>query len=267
MLDPDLTGVRCVLIDVDGTLLLSGAPVPGAGDAVALLLEAGLSPRYLTNTTRFSGRVILDNLRRAGIPADPGDLLTAPAAAGRWLRQNGHRRIMPLLPEETWPDLGDLELVPPDSGRTTLIDAVLVGDLGRDWSFASLNNAFRALVSGARLVACQCNRSWQEADGLSLDAGAFVIALEYAARTEAVVVGKPSAAFYGSALPEGHSRTTTLMVGDDIEGDVLGALDAGLRAALVLTGKARPVDSDRARDAGATVLPSVADLPRALGIG
>ena len=59
--------------------------------------------------------------------------------------------------------------------------AVIVGDLGERFAYASLNPAFRLLMAGAELVALQKNRYWLREDGLSLDVGPFVAALEYAA--------------------------------------------------------------------------------------
>jgi ribonucleotide monophosphatase NagD (HAD superfamily) len=87
---------------------------------------------------------------------------------------------------------------------------VVLGDLAAGWTFDVLNRAFRQVLAGARLVALQRNRYWKTADGLSLDAGPFVAALEYATGATATVVGKPSAAFFALAtaalgVPPGRS--------------------------------------------------------------
>ena len=100
--------------------------------------------------------------------------------------------------------------------------------------------AFRLAVDGAELIALQKNRFWQRADGLSLDVGPFVAALEYATGHEATVVGKPAAAFFEQALADaGEAAADAVMVGDDVESDVGGALRAGLAGILVRTGKYR----------------------------
>ena len=82
------------------------------------------------------------------------------------------------------------------------VDAVIMGDLGEQFGFAILNRAFRLVMEGAELVALQKNRFWLTADGLSLDAGPFVAAIEYASGKEAFVVGKPSAGFFDSVLED-----------------------------------------------------------------
>ena len=126
--------------------------------------------------------------------------------------------------------------------------AVVVGDAGEEFRYASLNRAFRELIAGASLIALAKNRSFKDADGkLSLDAGAFVAALEFASQRTALVLGKPAPGFFEAALasmdcPLKHA----VMVGDDAEADVAGALRAGLGGAvLVRTGKYRPGDEER----------------------
>jgi HAD superfamily hydrolase (TIGR01458 family) len=90
------------------------------------------------------------------------------------------------------------------------------------------------------------NRYFKESDGLSLDIGPFLRALEYAAGVQGTVLGKPSADFFHAAVADmGLEPGEVLMVGDDAEADVQGALDAGLQACLVRTGKYRPGDEDR----------------------
>jgi HAD superfamily hydrolase (TIGR01458 family) len=130
-----------------------------------------------------------------------------------------------------------------------------------------LNGAFRRLMDGAELIALQKNRYWETAEGLSLDAGPFVAALEYATGQEAEVVGKPSDAFFELAMGDlGVTAERAAMVGDDVEADVGGAIDAGLAGVLVRTGKYR---EDLAKASGidpTATVDSIADVPELLGI-
>jgi len=105
-------------------------------------------------------------------------------------------------------------------------------------------------------------RYWQAEDGLKLDTGPFVAALEYACGRKATIVGKPAPAFFEAALNQlGVSAAQAVMVGDDIRGDVGGAQDAGIDGLLVKTGKFRPEDLDgEIRPDG--VLGSIAELPQ-----
>jgi phospholysine phosphohistidine inorganic pyrophosphate phosphatase len=118
-------------------------------------------------------------------------------------------------------------------------------------------------MDGADLIALQRNRYWRREDGLALDAGPFVAALEYASGRSATVVGKPEAGFFRLALEDlGLGPHEVAMVGDDAEADVVGAQAAGLKGILVRTGKYRPETEGRPD----LVLESFAALPEALGL-
>ena len=149
---------------------------------------------------------------------------------------------------------------------------MIVGDLGDRWDYEVLNRAFRRLMDGAELIALQKNRYWETAEGLSLDAGPFVAALEYATGREAEVIGKPSPAFFELALGElGVSADRAAMVGDDVEADVGGAMDAGLAGILVthrqVPGGSGPGVRDRAdarRSTRSPTCPAALDLASAV---
>jgi HAD superfamily hydrolase (TIGR01458 family) len=134
------------------------------------------------------------------------------------------------------------------------------------FAYEKLNRAFAALRDGARLVCLHKNRWWQTSRGPLLDAGAFVSGLEYAAQTEAEIVGKPTAAYFESALDELDATPgDALMVGDDVEADIGGAKRVGMRAVLVRTGKFRPAALEEADPEPDAVIDSITDLPAWFG--
>jgi ribonucleotide monophosphatase NagD (HAD superfamily) len=124
-----------------------------------------------------------------GLPADPSRIFTAPLAARQHLLARGIRRAHFLVRESLREDFEGIEAA--DSGA----EAVVLGDLGEAMTYGHLNRAFRLLLEGAELVALARNRYWRGADGLMLDSGPFVAALEHASGTSATLVGKPSPAF------------------------------------------------------------------------
>ena len=254
-----LNRVEAVLIDLDGVLYVEDDVIPGAVAAVRTLREAGLGLRFVTNTTSRSRRGIVERLHRLGFAVDEAEVVTPAALAVKLCAARGARRVALLMNDDVKEDFAELEEVPED------VDAVIVGDLGRDFNYDRLNAAFRALMDGAELVALQKNRFWLTPDGLSLDVGPFVAALEYAASREATVVGKPARAFFETVLDDlDVTSDRAAMVGDDVESDVGGALRAGLAGVLVRTGKYRE-DAVRASGVEPTVtLESIAALPAAL---
>ena len=252
--------VKGLLVDLDGTLYTENGPIPGASEALARLITAGIPFRCVTNTTRRNRREVASRMRALGFPlpeAGAEALILAPASAASAMLLG--RRVHTLVAEPLLEDLHGV--IPADEAP----EYVLVGDLGPGFDYARLNIAFRHLVSGAELVALQKNRFWQEADGLSLDAGAFVAALEYASGKRATVVGKPEPAFFRAALANLELEASEVaMVGDDPEADVAGAQAAGLVGIQVRTGKYRPGAESGARPD--LMLESFAALPEALGI-
>jgi len=247
-----------VLLDIDGVLHVGDDPIPGAAAVLDGLRAAGTPFRLVTNTTSRSRRGVVERLRRIGLDVREEDVLTPAALAVAHCRAHGYERVALLVADALREDLAALR--EPADGEP--VDAVIVGDLGEGFTYDRLNGAFRRLMDGAALVALQRNRYWQREDGLTLDAGGFVVALEYASGTEATVVGKPAGAFFAAALDAlGADAATTVMVGDDVEGDVGGAQDAGLAGVLVRTGKFREDAVAASGIVPTRTIDSIADLP------
>jgi HAD superfamily hydrolase (TIGR01458 family) len=256
-----LEGIEGLLLDLSGVVYVQDEAVPGAAEALRRLRDRQTPIRLVTNTTMRPRRSILERLERLGLEADPSELLTPATLAARRCAEAGYESVSLVVLDDLREDLRGLE----EQGDS--VDAVIVGDLGDRWDYDVLNRAFRRLMDGADLIALQKNRYWETSEGLSLDAGPFVSALEYATGREAEVVGKPAPAFFELALGElGLSADRAAMVGDDVEADVGGAMDAGLAGILVRTGKYR---EDLVRQSGiepTATVDSIADVPELLSI-
>jgi HAD superfamily hydrolase (TIGR01458 family) len=251
--------VRALLVDLDGVLYVEEEPIEGAPEAVARLRDAGLGLRFVTNTTARSRRQTLERLGRLGLEVAADELVTPAALARRRCAEAGHERVALIMNEDVKEDFEGL------TEAEDSVDAVVMGDLGSAFGFEILNRAFRLVMDGAELIALQKNRFWLTPDGLSLDAGPFVAAVEYATDTEALVVGKPSPSFFELVLEDlGAEPGRAAMVGDDVETDVGGAIHAGLAGVLVRTGKYR---EDFVRESGVeptATVDSIADVPALL---
>ncbi len=260
-----MESVRAVLIDIDGVLTVSWRPLPGAVEALREIRGAGLRVALVTNTTSRTRASIAAALDDAGFPVTAEDILTAPAVTAEYLAERWPgARCAVLNSGDIRADLGDVTVVDP-ADTDAAVDVVLVGGAGPEFGYAALDGAFRQLQRGARLVAMHRNPYWRTEDGLRLDAGAFLAGLEQAARVEAEVTGKPSAAFFAAALAHvGVGAEEAVMVGDDIESDVLAAQRAGVTGVLVKTGKYLPQTHEAASGTPDHVLDSFADLPALL---
>lgn len=248
--------VRGVLLDISGVLYEGERAVPGATETFRRLVGSRRPLRLVTNTTRRPKRVVIERLVRMGFDITPEHLFTAAEAARTYLQAEG-LIIYPLIHPALEEEFADL------SGPKA--NAVLVADAGDRFSYANLNTAFRLLMDGAPLLAIAANRYFREEDGLSLDAGPFVRALEFAAATEATLFGKPAPAFFEAALKDlGCAASEAVMIGDDVEADVNGAIAAGLRGILVKTGKYRNGDDERVIEGGEAVFDIAAAVDRIL---
>lgn len=256
-----LEGIEGLLLDLSGVVYVQDEAVPGAPEALTAFRGAGIPIRLVTNTTMRPRRAILERLERLGIEADPSELVTPATLATRRCEEAGYESVALVVLDELREDLEGLE-----EGDGP-VNAVIVGDLGDTWDYGILNDAFRRVMEGAELIALQKNRYWETSEGLSLDAGPFVAALEYASSREAEVMGKPSSAFFELALSDlGVGAGRAAMVGDDVEADIGGALDAGLAGILVRTGKYR---EDLVKGTGiepTATVDSIAEVPELLSI-
>lgn len=250
-----------LLLDLDGVVYVGDAAVPGAAEALAWFAREGVPFRFVTNTSSRPRSAIVEKLARLGVTAHVDEILTPAVVAAAWMRREGVDRPALFVPAATATEFTgfDTSSAEPAEGA----DAVVVGDLGDGWDFRTLNRAFRLLMADPAipLLALGTTRYWRAEDGLRLDAGPFVRALEYATGRSATVLGKPDPAFYRTATAElGLDPGEVVMVGDDLRTDVEGAQRAGLSGVLVRTGKFAPsdLDTDVAPDA---VLDSLADLP------
>ena len=250
--------IRGLLLDLEGVLYEGTDAVPGAAEAVAALRANGLALRYLTNTTTQPRRAIAERLQAMGFAVEAGQIFTPPAAAVLSLRSMGAQRVHLAAAATLAEDFAAFELVEAQA----LPNALVLGDLYKDFTWERLNPLFQQMADGVPLIALHKNRICKREEGISLDLGPFVAALEYASGKQAQVVGKPSVAFFNLALDSlGLPPGEVLMVGDDIESDIGGAKGAGLPALQVRTGKYRVRDEDHPSITPVGRIDSIATLP------
>ncbi len=252
---------RALLIDLDGVLYQENQIIPGAIETMHWIEKQQISYLFVTNTTSKSRSSLLGKFEDMGLNTSIDRIITPIVATTEWLQQKGIKSAVLLVKEDARQDFTNIE--PVDINSEQPVEAVIVGDLGEAWDYPTLNHVFRLLMRTPQpiLIALGMTRYWQSNDGLCLDVAPFIKALEHAADCKAEVIGKPSVAFYQSALALlGYSAEQVVMIGDDIVGDIEGAQKAGLRALLVKTGKFRDRDLESAVKPVA-LLDSFADLP------
>ena len=249
--------IKGIICDIGGVLYETNKPIDGAIESIEAL-QKSYKIRFATNTTRRAPCTIISRLTKMGFTIDEKQLFTALAAAKSLVEKEGGKAYT-LLTQDASDYFGELH----SSNRANF---VVVGDAAENFNYARLNRAFRILQGGAKLIAAAKNRYFKDSDGeLSLDAGPFVSALEFASGKEATIVGKPSATFFQLALESmGLEPHEVVMIGDDIESDIAGAQDLGMKAILVRTGKFKHTDLDKPIYPD-LVVDSISEVPKKIG--
>ena len=268
-----LAGVRGLLLDLDGVVVLKGEVLPGAAAAIAELDRRRIPYRIVTNTSNVSRRSLARFGASIGVDVPADRIMSAlSVAAADTARRFPGRPLFVLASPDALTEFSGQHLLTLDEASTPGVTAaaVVVGDSPESISFANLNAAFRLIRAGAELIGMHRNRWWLTPDGPTVDSGALVAGLEYAAEVRATIVGKPARSFFVEAAAalgadlaacDGRraARSELAMVGDDIRTDVLAAQRVGLRGVFVLSGKHDLTDLDAATSGRTTAPDLVAD--------
>ena len=248
--------IKGFLFDMDGVWFVQDTPIPGAADALRAIKAKGYPCRFITNTTTKSLDSLHAQMQAMRLPIERDEIISASQAAVIYLTGKGLPSVYPVVADDVAPALERFPYSETDP------EYVVVGDIGDRWNYALLNKVFRMIIGGSQLIAMHRGKYWQVEDGLSLDIGAFVVGLEYATGQDAILVGKPAAMVFESALADaGLKPNEAVMIGDDIASDVGGAQQVGIKGVLVKTGKYRADLVARSLITPDAVIDSVADLP------
>jgi len=252
-----MTDIRGFLIDLDGVMYTGDQAIQGAREAIDLLMDRNYTFRFVSNTTRKCRNTIAAQLSSRGFRIPVEYIFTPPLAAISYLEHANKNHCYLLTTGDVYRDFEDAGI----SNTGNQVNFVIIGDAGDKITYDSLNTAFRYLMKGADLIALEKDRYWMAPDGLSLSAGPFVQALEFASGKTATIIGKPSKTFFELALRDmGLCADQVAMIGDDILTDIGGAHTVGMQGILVRTGKYRKEDVDNARVKPAFVINSIAQL-------
>lgn len=278
-----LRGVRGLLLDLDGVIVSAGQAVPGSVDAINELERRGTAYRIVTNTSLVSRRSLSQLAAKLGNEIPPERFQSALSASAAYAaRAFPGQPLYVLSSGDAKTEFDGQHLLTHEEAAApgARAAAVIVGDSPDALTYSNLNLAFRLVRGGARLIGMHRNAWWLTPEGPTLDSGAYVTGLEFAAGVRAQIIGKPAPAFFSLAVEglrrelaargQRLRRSEIAMVGDDMRTDVLAGQRAGLCGVLVLTGK-HGLDDVAAVDGHGRggrephgVAPSLADIVAAL---
>jgi HAD superfamily hydrolase (TIGR01458 family) len=247
-----------VIFDIDGVLTYRDMVFPGAPQVVDLLRRAGLTLRFLTNSTLKSRRSCVAQLREAGFQIADGEVLTASYITALYLRQIEPRSVWVMLERQGVEEFAGFkqDLDNPEY--------IVIGDNRSNFDFAHLGQALRLLRKGSKLIGMIPELVDTTQGDLELNVGSWVHMLELASGVPAVYIGKPHRYAYEYTLRTMNlDKSQVIAVGDRTGTDIQGANDFGIPSVLVRTGEF--AENDLSRTARPDfVIDSIQELPAIL---
>ncbi|GAB3301046.1 HAD-IIA family hydrolase [Parasphingorhabdus pacifica] len=241
MSTPLLDDHDVVLLDLDGTVYRGGELVAGAKESIDDVHARDVRVRYVTNNASKLAQNVADHLTVLGLPADAVEVSTSAQAAAAVLAAELPPRANVLVVGSSAleAELAEVGLTPvrENSARP---DAVVQGH-STDTGWANLAEACLAIREGALWVACNGDVTLPTERGELPGNGAMVAALRAATGCEPSIAGKPQRPLLAAAVTSAAARRP-LMVGDRLDTDIAGAINAGMPSLMVLTGVNGPAD-------------------------
>lgn len=230
-----LKNIKGILSDIDGTLYFKGKPIKGAINAVDELRKRGIKLLFFTNTDSKTPETIFRNLQELGFTIFKEEIFTPIIALKEFLSKSPNKKLFLVTTEEVKKEFEAFYQIQGSEEP----DFVVIGDFRDNWNVNRLNQAFKYVLKGAELLGTQGNNYFLNQEGEPvIDTGSFVQLIANAANVTSRIFGKPSIEFFNQALERINlSNEESLVIGDDIESDIQGAINANIRSILVETGK------------------------------
>ena len=224
------------IFDLDGTVYLGEALLPGAAKTITRLRTLGRRVLFLSNNPTRTRQEYAQRLAELGLPASAADIVNSSSVMVDFLqRRMPGARLFVVGESSLQEELrnGGFAL----SEKATEVDA-FIASFDRTFDYRKLQIAFDSIRAGARFFATNADRYCPVPGGGQPDAAAMIAAIEACTGVSVeAVVGKPSRYMADAILAlVDLPPDRCLMIGDRLETDVLLALDHGMDAALVLTG-------------------------------
>ncbi len=231
----DIQSIKAFIVDMDGVLYRGSQRLAGAVEFLSFLNESHIPFTLLTNNATRTPARVAEQLAQLGMSVDKEHIITSSLAAAAYLkklRPDGARVFV----------IGEDGLrVPLSQAGFTLVDNgeadyVVLG-MDRTLTYEKLKRATLLLRAGKPFIATNPDTTYPTPEGLVPGAGSLIAALKASSGVSPLIIGKPESASFLVALETmGAQASTTAVVGDRYDTDILGGQRAGLRTILVLTG-------------------------------
>lgn len=251
----DLSLVKCFLLDLDGTVYLSGRPVFGAADAIERMRGQG-RVLFITNNSSVSADDYFVKLNNMKIKAAQDEIVTSGTVTIDYLKKNHGGKRVYLLGTPSLKDEFKAAGIKLDSRNPQIV----VLGFDKTLTYKKLERAVKFLRGGAFFVATHPDFTCPTDKGGIPDVGSFLALIKAAAGREPdIVCGKPFDVYaeYVKKIT-GCAATDIAVFGDRLSTDMRFAKENGFKAVLVLTGEATCTDAEGSPYKPDLVLESIA---------
>lgn len=226
-----MRNIDTIIFDLNGTLYEKGIVIEGVSDTLKRLRSKGFKFNFITNTDGRKIEDVYSKLPKMGLDISIDELFTPVSAAKLFIEQNKDKTFYLLVHDEVKEDLCHANINEKNP------DYIIIGDFRDKMSYDEINKVFKMIKGGSQILALSKTLSYIGVDGHNINTGAFVKMFEAACNKEAVLMGKPSLDYFNLALDRTESiPENTLIIGDDITTDILGAKKLNAIGVLVKTG-------------------------------
>lgn len=251
-----------VLIDIDGVIWQGSKIIKGTKETINFLEKNKYNYLFVTNISRLAKKQLVKEFEKQGMKIKQEKIITPTEATIRHVKSKNKNASCFLVASAETKKLfrkEGLKVIEKEKP----VDFVIVFFYEKT-NYKMLDTAFRFLLSGAELVANAYVRHAPVGKNGSpvLASGPFVKALEYASGKKAMITGKPSKEFFSQALALlGAKPSETIMVGDSLDSDIIGAKNSGIKAVLVKTGSFNQAELEKSVIKPDAVIESIKELP------
>ncbi|GIM44792.1 haloacid dehalogenase [Collibacillus ludicampi] len=255
-----LQAIEGFLIDLDGTMYRGKEPLPYAKEFVEWLERNHKRYLFVTNNSSKRPEQVAETLISMGIPATPDHVLTSSQATAMFIQEHcDHSPTVHMIGEEglrtALEEIG-CRLVEEEG------EYVVVG-IDRQFTYEKMKRACDAIQKGAVFIGTNPDKRLPTETGLAPGAGSLARAVSIAAGKDPIWIGKPEARMIEYGMKKiGTVKENTVVIGDNLETDILAGVHAGIRSILVLTGYSKREDICDAEGKPSFVVNDLAELVR-----
>jgi len=238
--------IKALILDMDGVIWRSDAPIGNLADIFARIEARGLKYVFATNNGTQTPDQYVERLAGFGVKIKPEQVVTSSLGVAFMLAQKfpkgtkifmiGEDGIRVALEEKGF------EVVSVDDAAQA--ELVVMG-IDRQITFDKMREATLLVRKGVPFYATNPDKTFPTPRGEIPGAGAWISVITTATEVEPIIAGKPFPYMMELSLEKlGIPKAETLVIGDRLETDIAAGQAVGCPCALVLSGVSTKEEAD-----------------------